>query len=126
MDEHNQLRKPGEISKGKGSWDHRLLWEAHRRCYRQTGIIAFPVADPTHRQPLWLVIARRKGPSPAYLLTRAPAHSPQLAWQIVLAYARRWQVEMAIRYNKSEVALESPRLFQWSSRHKLLWIAGLA
>ncbi len=126
LDEQEQLRKPGEISKGKRSWEHRLLWDARRRCQRQTGIIAFPVADPTHHQPLWLVVARRKGQSPWYLLTSEPAHSPQLAWQIVLAYARRWQVEMAIRYNKTELAFESPRLFHWQHRLKLLLIAGLA
>ncbi|HSM70224.1 MAG TPA: transposase, partial [Anaerolineales bacterium] len=104
LDEQEQVRKPGEISKGKRSWEHRLLWDARRRCMRQTGVIAFPVADPTHQQPLWLVVARRKGQSPWYLLTSEPAHSPALAWQIVLAYARRWQVEMAIRYNKCELA----------------------
>lgn len=126
LDEQEQLRKPGEISKGKRSWEHRLLWDAHRRCPRKTGIIAFPVIDPVHHQPLWLVIARRKGQSPWYLLTSEPAHAPELAWQIVLAYARRWQVEMAIRYNKCELAFESPRLLKWQSRHKLLLIAGLA
>lgn len=126
LDEEGQLRKPGEISKGKRSWDHRLLWDARRRCQRTTGIIAFPMADPTHHQPLWLVVARRKGQSPWYLLTNQPAHSPELAWQIVFAYARRWQVEMAIRYNKSELAFESPRVFRWPSRHKLLLIAALA
>lgn len=126
LDEQGQLRKPGEMSKGKHSWAHRLLWDAHRHCYRKTGIIAFPVADPTHQQHLWLVVARRKGQSPWYLLTSEPAHSPELAWPIVLAYARRWQVEMAIRYHKSELALESPRVFQWQARHKLLLIASLA
>lgn len=126
LDEQGQLRTPGEIGKGKRSWEHRLLWDARRRCQRQTGVIAFPVADPTHRQPLWLVVARRKGQSPWYLLTSEPTHSPALAWQIVLAYARRWQVEMAIRYNKCELAFESPRLFPWQARQKLLWIAGLA
>jgi hypothetical protein len=126
LDEQERLRKPGEISKGKRSWEHRLLWDARRRCERTTGIIAFPVADPTHHQPLWLVIARRKGQSPWYLLTSESAHTPQLAWQIVFAYARRWQVEMAIRYTKSELALESPRLFKWQHRHKLLLITALA
>ena len=126
LDEQEQLRKPGQISKGKPSWEHRELWDARRGCYRKTGIIAFQVADPTHHQPLWLVVARRKGQSPWYLLTSEPAHSPQLAWQIVLAYARRWQVEMAIRYNKCELAFESPRVFQWQPRLKLLLIAGLA
>jgi hypothetical protein len=33
---------------------------------------------------------------------------------------------MAIRYNKCELAFESPRIFLWSSRHKLLLIAALA
>lgn len=126
LDECEQLRKPGEISKGRRSWEHRLLWDARRRCERKTGIIAFPVFDPTHHQPLWLIIARRKGQSPWYLLTSEPAHSPELAWQIVLAYARRWQVEMAIRFNKCELAFESPRLCRWTSRHKLLLIAALA
>ena len=126
LDEQEQLRKPGEISKGKRTWQHRLLWDARQRCQRKTGIIAFPVSDPTHRQPLWLVVARRNGQAPWYLLTSQPAHSPHLAWQIVLAYARRWQVEMAIRYNKCELAFESPRVFQWQSRHKLLLIAALA
>jgi hypothetical protein len=126
LDEQEQLKKPGEISKGKRSWDHRLVWDARRRCERQTGVIAFPVFDRTHRQPLWLVVARRKGQSPWYLLTSEPAHSPELAWKIVFAYARRWQVEMALRYNKSELAFESPRILNWQSRLKLLSIAGLA
>lgn len=126
LDEQRQLRKPSELSKGKRSWGHRLLWDARRRCERKTGVIAFPVFDPTHHQPLWLVIARRKGQSPWYLLTSEPAHTPKLAWQLVRAYARRWQIEMTIRYNKSELAFESPRLFRWSSRHKLLLIAALA
>jgi hypothetical protein len=126
LDEQGQLRKPGEISKGKRSWDHRLLWDARHHCERKTGVLAFPVFDPTHQQPLWLVIARRKHQPPWYLLTSEPAHSPHLAWQIVLAYARRWQIEMAIRYTKSELAFESPRLFHWHARHKLLLIASLA
>lgn len=125
LDEHEQLRKPGEISKAKRSWDHRLVWDARRRCERKTGVIAFPVFDRTFQQPLWLVVARRKGASPWYLLTSEPAHSPELAWKIVFAYARRWQIEMALRYNKSELAFESPRLLNWQTRLKLLSMAGL-
>jgi len=126
LDEQEQLHKPGEISKGKRSWDHRNLWDARHQCECKTGIIAFPVFDPTHLQPLWLVVARRKHQSPWYLLTSEPAFTSELAWQIVFAYARRWQVEMAIRYHKSELAFESPRLLDWSARQKLLLIAALA
>ena len=35
-------------------------------------------------------------------------------------------IEMAIRYHKSELAFESPRLLKWNARHKLLLIAALA
>jgi hypothetical protein len=72
------------------------------------------------------VVARRKNQSPWYLLTSQPASAPELAWQIVLAYAHRWQIEMAIRYHKSELAFESPRRLKWNARQKLLLIAALA
>ena len=126
LDEHEQLRKPGEIAKGKRSCDHRRLWDARHQCERDTGVIAFPVFDPTHSQPLWLVVARRKHQSPWYLLTSEPAHTPQLAWRVVLAYARRWQIEMSIRFHKSELAFESARVLHWQARHKLLLLASLA
>ena len=126
LDQQEQPRLPAEISKGKRSWDHRMLWDARHQCECKTGVIAFPVFDPTHQQPLWLVIARRKNQSPGYLLTSQPAQTPELAWQIVFAYARRWQIEMTIRYHKSELAFESPRLLAWHARQKLLLIAALA
>ena len=125
LDEHGNARKPGEISKGKRSWEHRMLWDARRRCQRKVGIIAFPVFDPTHRQPLWLVVARRKHQSPWYLLTTQPILCPDDAWNIVHSYARRWQVEMTIRFSKSELAFESPRLSAWQHRKKLLLITSL-
>jgi len=37
---------------------------------------------------------------------------PDDAWRISLAYNRRWQIEMAIRFDKSELAMESPRLIK--------------
>ena len=126
LDQNENLRKPGEISKGKRSWEYRMLWDARRRCERKVGIIAFQVFDSMYHQPLWLVVARRKNQSPWYLLTTQPIRCPDDAWNIVHAYARRWQVEMTIRYNKSELAFESPRLVNWQLRKKLLLIATLA
>lgn len=125
LDEDGNLKKPGEISKGKRSWEHRMVWDARKRCERNVGIIAFPVFDMIHHQSLWLVVARRKGQSPWYLLTTEPIRSVEDAWQIVYAYARRWQVEMAIRYTKTELAFESPRLTNWQHRKKLLLITTL-
>ena len=104
-----------------------MLWDARRRCQRKTGIIAVPVFDKTYHQPLWLVVARPgQGREPWYLLTNEPICSPQDAWQIVLAYARRWHVETSIRFDKCKLAFESPRLQHWETQKRLLLIATLA
>ena len=116
-----------KIARGKRSWDHRLVWDARRRCKRKTGIIAFPVHLPDDERSLYLVVSRpgyaRK---PWYLLTTEPISTPEQAWKIVFAYARRWQIEMSLRFTKSEMAFESPRLLHWESRMKFLLIASLA
>jgi hypothetical protein len=116
-----------KISRGKRSWEYRMIWDARRRCLRKTGIIAFPVHLPEDDRPLFLVVSRPGyGRKPWYILTTQPVHSPQQAWQIVFAYARRWQIEMSLRFTKSELAFESPRLLRWESRMKFLLIASLA
>jgi hypothetical protein len=75
---------------------------------------------------LWLVVARRShGQEPWYLLTNQPIRNAQDAWQVVLAYARRWQIEMAIRFDQCELAFESPRLRRWESQRRLLLIVTL-
>jgi hypothetical protein len=116
-----------KIARGKRSWDHRMVWDARRRCKRETGIIAFPVHLPEDERPLFLVVSRPgSGRKPWYLLTPEPVHTPEQAWQIVFAYARRWQIEMSLRFTKTEMAFESPRLLAWQARLKFLLIASLA
>ena len=127
LDELGQEFPAWQMTRGKRSWEHRQLWDARRRCYRKTGVIAVPVMDKTYQQPLWLVVARPgSGREPWYLLTNEPIRTPEDAWKIVLAYARRWQVEMSIRFDKCELAFESPRLLEWETQHRLLLIATLA
>ncbi len=114
--------------RGQRSWGQRNLWDAHRQCDRQTGVLAVVVRHPDFpKQPLWLVVSR-PGPArePWYLLTTEPVALQEDAWQIVLAYAKRWQIEMTWRYAKSELAMESPRLWAWHNRLKLLLIVTLA
>lgn len=43
-----------------------------------------------------------------------------------MAYARRWQVEVTLRFSKCELAFESPRVQGWHTRLKLLLIATVA
>jgi hypothetical protein len=117
-----------QVTRGKRSWNHQDLWDVRRRCWRKTGVLAAPVHHPDYPQlPLWLVVARPgQGREPWYLLTTEPADTVAAVWQIVHAYARRWQIEMTWRYSKSELAMESPRLWSWANREKLLLIVSLA
>ena len=55
--------------------------------------------------------------------TNEPVLRADDAWRVVFAYARRWQIEMSFRYGKSELAMESPRLWRWERRLKLLLMA---
>ena len=57
---------------------------------------------------------------------RAPITAVEQAFLVIRTYARRWQLEMAWRYTKSELAFRSPRLWSWHNRLKLLLIAALA
>src|SRR5205085_2054301 len=93
---------------------------------QRTGIVFAQVRHPKHDHPLWLVVSRPgSGREPWYLLTNEPIASTNDAWRIVFAYARRWQIEMAYRYTKSELALESPRLWFWHNRLKLMLMVSL-
>jgi hypothetical protein len=116
-------RNAWRITQGKRSLDQQLLWDKRRPCWRKVGLLYAPVYHPDYPdQPLWLVVARpgRSGQSLWYLLTNEPIDSLEAAWRIVFAYARRWQIEMAFRFSKSDRALESPRLWAWANRLKLL------
>jgi hypothetical protein len=116
-----------KIARGKRSWDHRMVWDARRRCQRKTGILAFPVHLPGDDRQLFLVVSRPGyGRKPWYLLTSEPVYTSDQAWKIVFAYARRWQIEMSLRFTKCEMAFESPRLQAWEARLKFLLIAALA
>lgn len=121
-----QEKKAWQVTCGKRSWQHRSLWDARRGQWRSTGGVAARV-HPAYPGPLWLVVSRPgQGRSPWYLLTNEPIDTAQDAWRVVFAYARRWQIEMAFRFTKTELALESPRLWSWANRLKLLLMVSLA
>lgn len=127
-DSQGREGKAWELARGQRSWGQRQLWDARRGCWHKIGVLALAVRHPLYpQQPLWLVVSRPgHGRQPWYLLTSEPIATTEDAWQIVLAYARRWQIEMTWRYAKSELAMESPRLWAWENRLKLLLIVTLA
>ena len=115
-----------KLARGKRSKDSRLLFDARKHQHHKIGLWWSEVRHPEFSQPLWLVVARQgEGRSPWYLLTNERIETKEEAWKIVFAYTRRWQIEMAFRYNKSELAMESPRLLSFERREKLLLMTTL-
>jgi len=127
LDGMGQERPAWQMFRGQRPWDERIAWDTRQRRFRRIGVLAALVAHPQEpNQALWLVCARPgDGQEPWYLLTSEPVTNVDEAWTLVLAYARRWQIEMAFRFNKSELAMESPRLWTWERREKLLLVVTL-
>ena len=87
-----------KIPRGKRAKETRQIWDAVHQCQVASSVLFFPVAHPDFPDwPLTLVVARRKGGEPWYLLTNEEVKTEEHAWKIVFAYARRWQVEMSFR-----------------------------
>lgn len=127
LDNWGEERKAWQIARGKRSQDYRMLRDPRTKQLIKVGIVAIPVTLLSHPQPLTLVVARLGGGrEPWYLLTNEPIHTSAEAWEVVLAYARRWQIEEVWRVSKSEMAFESPRVQKWEVRAKLLLLACLA
>ena len=145
VDGGGEERAAWQHLRGKRSWDHQMMPDARRGCWSKRGVIATRVFHPAYggaQEPLWLVASGPGGGrEPWYLLTNEPIESAEnepiesaenepiesaeQAWRIVKGYARRWQIETSFRSTKSELALESPRLWSWQRRLKLMMIVTL-
>lgn len=127
---HNELGESAPawmFTRGKKSRGSREIWDPRARQFARRSVLAIPVRHPAYPGQLWLVVSRRgKGHEPWYLLTNEFADTPADMWKVVYAYARRWQIEMAFRFCKTELAMQSPRLWAWENRLKLLLMVSLA
>ena len=127
VDEQGRQLPCWQLVRGKRSLSKRLVKDTPRRLQRHMGLYYQTVFHP--RWPgrkLSLIILRPgKGHAPLYLITNLPVQHVNKAWRVVFCYARRWQVEAAFRYSRSELALESPRLWFWESRLKLMMILSV-
>lgn len=117
-DENGEEKSLGQIGKKKRSWGHRVIWDSKTGKERKTGIVAVRVWHASYPCELWVVIVRRGG-EPWYLVTNRPIETEEQAWACYAAYCRRWQVETAFRFEKSEMAIETVRLWTTEKRNKL-------
>lgn len=125
--EKGEKKKAWQIAMGKKAMGGKLIWDARRKKRRYLQILYLPVRHPEFpEKPLTLVVSKPgKGMKPWYLLTNMAIEKLQNAWFVVHAYARRWDIEFAFRFCKSELALESPRLWFWDNRLKFMQLVAL-
>lgn len=76
---------------------------------------------------LYLIIVRDKKnyTGPMYIITSLPIQTAAQAWEIMFTYMHRWEAEQGFRFLKSELGLESPRLWFWDNRMKFMAIVTL-
>ena len=66
--------------------NYHLIWHAHRRCQRKTGVLALPIHLPDDERQLFLVVSRPGyGRKPWYLIITEPVHNAEQAWQIEMS-----------------------------------------
>lgn len=106
----------------------RIVRDKERKKHRRISIAWARVTHPEHPDSqLYLIIIRDKNnyKGPMYLLTSIPIEKARTAWEMMFSYMHRWEAEQGFRFLKSEMALESPRLWFWDNRMKLMAIVTL-
>ena len=128
IDEQGRKKRVSRFSVGRRATSSKLVWDMVRKCQLKRSLLWQRCSHEDYADcPLTLIICRsgRKGRQPWYLLTNEPVENDQQAWKLVHAYARRWQIEQSFRFTKSELGMESCRLWFWENRMKLLQIVAL-
>ena len=121
-------KKTHLLSRSFQAVQSRMVWDKERKKAKRIIVAWAQVQHPEFPdQSLCLVIIRDKKNfnSPMYLLTNLEVLSSGQAWQIGFSYFHRWQIEQTFRFCKSELAMESPRLWFWENRLKFLAIVTL-
>jgi hypothetical protein len=116
----------GQLTIHLRSQGHVLIHPPKSRQAIKMGVASLPVRLPDCPNRLSLVVARRQGKTSLWLLTNEPVTSVEQATRIAQMYARRWQVEWAFRYQKTDLGFASIRVRKWDYRQKLWAIAELA
>lgn len=128
VDENGQEKKVSRFFKPKEAVCSRLIYDAVRDRYKRVKLFYTTVFHPDFpHQKLTLITCKPTTPGhePLHLITNQTIQKPKDAWKVVFSYMRRWLIEQTFRYNKSELALESPRLWYWENRLKLMAIVAL-
>lgn len=128
IDEHGELRKIYNIARSYKAKGSKQVKDKERKKLKTISIAWAAVKHPEFPdKQLYLVIIRDKNysNSPMYLITSIPITDKQTAWEMCFSYIHRWEIEQSFRCCKSELSMESPRLWFFDRTLKLLAIVAL-
>jgi hypothetical protein len=123
-DANGTEKKLWQIGQGKRYLSHKEVRDSSTGEKMPCAVWWTQVWHSSYAYPLSVVKVRVKK-KVWYLITNEPIKKEKQAWEIVFAYRRRWQIECTFRYGKCELAMESPRLWDWENRLKLLGVVTL-
>lgn len=123
-----QIKQTHLVIRSYKSKNYRTVWDKERKKTRRVGIAYAPVWHPQHPdKQLFIVIVRdkKKHQKPMYILTNLHLDSIGMAWQIFFEYMHRWSIEQTFRFMKTELAIESVRLWFFNNKLKLFALVGM-
>lgn len=124
FNEKGEKKKLWQIGQGKKYLAHKEIHDIYTGEKMPCDIWWAPVWHEAYAYQLYLIRVRVKK-KVGYLITNERIRTQEQAWEIVFAYRRRWQIELSFRYGKCELGMESPRLWSFENRLKLLGIVTL-
>ncbi len=111
--------------KGK---ERKIIQDKERKITRHISISFAKVSrQEIENQDYTLIIIRDVTGKfkPVYLLTSIDVRDTKTAWEICFSYMHRWEIEQSFRFIKSELGIESARLWFYQNRLKLMSIVSL-
>lgn len=128
IDAKGEAVKVSRFFSPKDARSSRVIFDTRRNQHRRIKLFFAEVRHPEFPdRPLTLITCKyaKPGNEPFHLIASQAVTTSRVAWKLVFSYMRRWMIEQAFRFNKSELALESPRLWFWDNRLKLMAIVSI-
>jgi hypothetical protein len=128
VNQEGKLKKIYNIARSYKAKHSKQVNDKERKKYKTVTIAWAPVQHPEFvNMQLYLIIIRDKNNnnSPIYLITNVPINDRKTAWEMCFSYIHRWEIEQTFRCCKSELGMESPRLWFFDRTLKLLAIVSL-
>ena len=128
LNEKGELKKIYNIARSYKAKASKQVKDKERKKLKTITIAWAPVKHPEFPDTqLYLIIIRDKNYSnnPIYLMTSIPIENEKTAWEMCFSYIHRWEIEQSFRCCKSELGMESPRLWFFDRTLKLLAMVSL-